>query len=180
MPQRYSTEREFARHCGIPNGLKRYLLNRETTIGHQYTQFSRSVCPRFTSNVTKREPASAYIDDLTQCCKPMAQRGEAAVVDFESVILPPVNQLFPEYGSCPFLNPPLQLLFRDGIPTKRDEMPDLMSDVVSQSRCFEALTEEATLCQGPGVPILRVIGCLHSSDFVVSGPTVLRGFLATL
>ena len=55
-----------------------------------------------------------------------------------------------------------------------------MSDVVSQSGCFEALTEEATLCQGPGVPILRVIGCLHSSDFVVSRPTVLKGFFVTL
>jgi hypothetical protein len=109
MPQCYSAGREFARHCGIPNGLKRYLLKTKTTIRHQYSQFGRSMGPRLTSNVTKRKPTPAYIYDLTQCCKLITQRGEAAVVDCESSMLPPFNQLFPVYGSCTFLHscPPL-------------------------------------------------------------------------
>jgi len=45
--------------------------------------------------------------------------------------------------------------------------PGLMHDVVSQGCCFEALTGEATLCQGQGMPILMFIGCLHPPDPVV-------------
>jgi len=67
----------------------------------------------------------------------------------------------------------LQLLFRDKTPTKHDELmafvfqPGLMRDVVSEICWFEALTGEAALCQGPGMPILRFIGCLHPPDPVV-------------
>lgn len=104
MPQCYRPEREFARHCGIPNGLKRYLLKTKTTIRHQYSQFSRFIGPRLTGNVTKRKPIPAYINDLTQRCKLTTQGGEAAVVDCESSMLPPFNQLLPVYGSCPFLH----------------------------------------------------------------------------
>jgi hypothetical protein len=67
----------------------------------------------------------------------------------------------------------LQLLFGDKTPIKHDELmafvfqPGLMRDVVSEVRWFEALTGEATLCQGPGMPILRFIGCLHPPNPVV-------------
>jgi hypothetical protein len=100
MPQCYRTEREFFRHRGVPNDLGRDLLKTETTISRQYVQHSRSICPRFTGNVTKRKPAPAYIYDLTQYWKPVGQPGKAAAVDFDSVVLPIFNQLFFVSWSC--------------------------------------------------------------------------------
>jgi hypothetical protein len=100
MAQCYSTEREFARHCGVANGLGRDPLKTKTTIGRQYVQYGRSICPRFAGNVTKRKPAPAYIRDFTQYRKLRAQLGKATVVDFESVMLPTFGQLFFVPWSC--------------------------------------------------------------------------------